>query len=63
MKKLLLTLFILSFSLIYSQKGAEKISINFENITKLDVIKIIEKQTNYHFYFVHFITNMGYRLY
>ena len=42
----------MSFSLIYSQKGAEKISINFENITKLDVIKIIEKQTNYHFYFV-----------
>ncbi|NOQ91308.1 MAG: TonB-dependent receptor plug domain-containing protein [Flavobacteriaceae bacterium] len=52
MKKLILVIFLFSFSLIYSQKGAEQISINFENASKLDVIKKIESQTNYKFFFI-----------
>ncbi len=52
MKKLLFALLFFSFSFLYSQKGTEKINLNFENSSKIDVIKQIEELTNYKFYFI-----------
>jgi CarboxypepD_reg-like domain/TonB-dependent Receptor Plug Domain len=52
MNKLLFFFLSFSFSFLYSQKGTEKISLNFENSNKIEVIKQIEKITNYHFYYI-----------
>lgn len=52
MKKILLTLVLISYSFIYGQKEVELIDLHFQSLTKLEVIKKIEEQTNYQFYFV-----------
>ncbi len=52
MKKILIVMLFLSFHNLTAQNVTENISISFDNITRFEVIKLIEKQTNYHFYFV-----------
>ena len=52
MKNLLFAIVLFSITHAYSQKGIEKISIQFKNITKLEAIHNIEKQTKYRFYFI-----------
>ncbi len=52
MKKLLFILLFLSIQLVYSQQKEDKISIKFNEILKIDVLKQIESKTNYTFYFV-----------
>jgi len=52
MRNFLFTFLLFSISLVYSQKEDGKISIHFNNITKLEAIKKIESQTKYHFYFI-----------
>jgi hypothetical protein len=52
MKKSILLLFIFFCQLNYSQNEIKKnISIHFDQINKLEIIKQIEKLTDYHFYF------------
>jgi len=51
-KLLLLPLLFLCFHFIYAQKATEKISLNYENLSKVEVIERIEELTNYRFYFV-----------
>ncbi|TCP24605.1 outer membrane receptor for ferrienterochelin and colicin [Tenacibaculum skagerrakense] len=45
-------LFIFFFSVINSQEKKETISINANNLTTEEVIKLIENNSNYHFYFL-----------
>ncbi|MCF6222157.1 MAG: TonB-dependent receptor [Flavobacteriaceae bacterium] len=52
MKKLLFILLSLSIQLVHSQKKEDKITIKFNEILKIDVLKQIESKTNYTFYFV-----------
>lgn len=52
MKNFFLIILFLGFHCAFAQNGAEKISINFENSNKIDVIKRIEELTNYRFYFL-----------
>jgi len=52
MKNIFLVWLLVSVNLIYSQKTKDKISISFENSTRISVINAIEKQTDYHFYYL-----------
>ncbi len=52
MRNILFAFVLFSFSLTYSQNQEKKISIQFEHLTKLDVIKKIESKTSYRFYFI-----------
>lgn len=52
MKKITLLILLCSFYLSVAQQGDTKLSISFENSTAKEVILLIEKQTNFHFYFV-----------
>jgi CarboxypepD_reg-like domain/TonB-dependent Receptor Plug Domain len=52
MKKILIVILFLSLNYISAQNVTKNISITFDNVTRIDVIKLIEEQTNYHFYFV-----------
>ena len=53
MKNLLLTILFFSVAqTLLAQKNNENISLSFENSTRLDVIKQIEKNTDYQFYFI-----------
>ncbi len=53
MRNFVFALVLFSINLIYSQKGIEKISIQFENKILSEVINQIEKQTSYHFFFIN----------
>ena len=52
MKTFFLIVFIISSHLIFSQNDSEKISLEYNNLTKIEIIKRIEVLTNYHFYFI-----------
>lgn len=52
MRKLLFVFVLFSFSLTYGQRTDDKISISFDNVSKLEVIKKIEEKSNYQFYFM-----------
>jgi len=52
MRKPFLILFILLFHFVHSQNETVKISITYTNLSKTDILKKIEKITNYTFYFV-----------
>lgn len=53
MKKIIVLIFFFNFYFLFAQKGMEKkISITFENSSKIEVIKQIEKASNYQFYFI-----------
>ncbi len=52
-KKSILTLIILLFSIaLMSQEKNETVSININNLTKEEVLTLIESKTNYRFYFL-----------
>ena len=52
MKRLILVLLILSAVCSYAQDGTEKISLSFENSTRVEVLEQIESLTPYRFFFV-----------
>jgi len=52
MRNLLFAIILFSINITYGQKKAERISIQFDDNTKLEVIQKIESQTNYQFYFI-----------
>ncbi len=53
MKNLLLLFLFFSISYTsFAQQNNEKISLQFENSSKIDVINQIEDLTDYHFYFI-----------
>lgn len=52
MKKLFVLLLIFCVNFIYSQQGTEKITVNFNNTSKVEALKQIESKSNYKFYFV-----------
>lgn len=52
MKKVLFVLFLLSVQIVFSQsKNEERISLSFNELTKLEVIGLIEEKTSFKFYF------------
>ncbi len=52
MKRMILVLLILSAVCSYGQDGTEKISLSFENSTRVEVLEQIESLTPYRFFFV-----------
>lgn len=52
MKKLLFFSLSLSFCLTFAQNTNENISLIFDQLTKKDVIKLVEEKTNYRFYYI-----------
>ena len=53
MRHLLIIVFIFSFSFSFAQtENNQNISLQFENLTKLDVIKRIESVSDYHFFYL-----------
>jgi hypothetical protein len=53
MRRIIILIFFFSLNVVYSQSKTEKkITINFENSNKLEVIKRIEEISNYKFYFI-----------
>ena len=53
MRKLLFLLVLFGISqTLFAQKGEKRISLNFENSKRIDVVKQIENLTDYHFYFI-----------
>ncbi len=52
MKNLFLMLLLFCFHFIYGQNEDEKISITFENSSKIEIIKRVEELTDYRFYFI-----------
>lgn len=52
MKNLLIVFFILSFKTLIGQDKTERITLQFEEISKIEIIKLIEDQTNFQFFYV-----------
>lgn len=52
MKKLILIVLLFYLTNILSQNSSERISINFNNLNKKEIIKLIEEKTNYHFFYI-----------
>ncbi len=53
MKNLLIIVFILFSSLsLIGQNDTEKITLDFDNLKKIEVIELIEQKSNYKFYFI-----------
>ena len=52
MKRLILITLIFSASWTYAQDGTEKVSLTFENSTRVEVIEQLETLTPYRFFFV-----------
>lgn len=53
MRKIIILIFFFSLNLMHSQNETEnKITINFNNSSKLEVVKQLEELSNYNFYFV-----------
>jgi len=51
-KKLLFILTSLLFSIAQSQEKEKRITLEAENVTAVEIFKLIQKNTNYHFYFL-----------
>jgi len=52
MKKLLFATLSLSFYFTLAQNIKEKTSLTFDNLTKNEIIELVEKTTSYHFYYI-----------
>lgn len=52
MKKIIIISLLLHFSTLLSQNKSNKISVTFKDLNKKEIIKLIEKKTNYRFFYI-----------
>ena len=52
MKRIFALIFLCTFSLVYSQNDATKLSLEFTNIKIVDVFERIEQKSDYHFFYI-----------